>query len=622
MLLAALILFFFPSVAGTAQDRPFQVLVLNSYRNSLMVNEDWLDGIVRGFSTASDLAIEIDIESPNLTRFGDAEYLRDLLNIYRRKYRDPIPDLVIPTYTPALQFMLEHGQDLFPGVPIVFCGADNRLVTSRGLPPHVTGVTAHEDFAGTLELALNLQPASKRVALIVGSGAIDKQFEQDARLAIQPFQGRAEFTWLRAMPLAELTAAVDQLPADTVLMYLLQLEDRNGNAHVPIATVEAISASAHGPVYGVWDSLLGHGIIGGRLAAISDDGFKAAQMGIRVLRGEPPGTISVVHRPRNDAIFHGGELARWNIDEKLLPAGSRVLYRQESRWEAYRTEFIIAALIIAVQGFLIVMMLLNRAKLVRSRLAFQGEHELRLHSELLAGTLESRLARFSKQRSLGVITTGIAHEVNQPLIAIQNYAQAANRRLKGGGGRGHKPEELLRKIEQQAERAGDIIRHIRNLVSTDDPELDPVSLDMLIGQVIKMMTAEIENRACSIDCRMGADVPSVLADELEIQLVMVNLLQNAMQSMASLEEGADKVVVIEVTRTDDQKVQVSVSDRGPGIDPDMTENVFEALYTEKQGGMGMGLAICRTVIESHGGRIWCESDPSRGAIFRFTLRLA
>ncbi len=622
LLLAALMLCLVPVAAGTAEDRAFQVLVMHSYRNNLEVNKDWLDGIVRGFSSASDMTIEIDVETPDLARFEDADYVSNLLNIYRRKYRDSIPDLIIPTYTPALRFMLDHGESLFPGSPIVFCGADNRLITSRGLPPHITGVTAQPDIAGTLELALSAQPDSRRVAFIVGSGSVEKQFERDAKLALQPYEGSVEFTWLRGMPLAELMEAVDNLPGDTVLIYLIQLEDRTGRHQIPIDTVQAVSANAHAPIYGLWDTLLGHGIIGGRLATISDDGFQAAQMGVRILRGEHPGAVPVVHRPQNPAIFDQGELARWHIDEDKLPAGSRVLYRQPSLWETHRTEMFIAGLIIAVQGFLIVMLLLNRAQLFRSRLALQGEHDLRRHSEILAGILQTRLERFSKERSLGVIATGIAHEVNQPLIAIQNYAQAAHRRLDSGHDQSDKLQELLKKIERQAGRAGDIIGHVRNLVSTDDPELNPVALDIVIEQVLRMMEAEIKNHGCNIQSKIATDLPLVLADELEIQLVLVNLLQNALHAMASLEDSTDKVIAIEAIRIDDHEVQVSVSDRGTGIEPDRVENIFEALYTDRKGGMGMGLAICRTIIESHGGRIWYESSPSAGAMFRFTLRLA
>ena len=611
-----------PTLAELAEDEPHRVLVLHSFRNSLPVNTDWYNGIVRGFSSARDLRIEIDIEAPDLTRFNDTDYVSNLFDIYRHKYRDQKPHLIIPTYTPALNFMLEHGEELFPGIPIVFCGADSQFVASQKLAPHITGVTTHRDIAGTLELALQVHPGTRRVAVIVGSGRMDKLFERDARQALQPFEDRVEFMWLQGLPLAELTEAVSKLPEQTVILYLVQLQDRTGKTYIPINTLQVLSPAANAPIYGLWDTLLGHGLIGGRLETMEGDGFQAAQMGLRILRGEAPVAIPVVDQRQNRAIFHGPELARWNIDEQRLPAGSRIVDRQRSVWEEHGTEITIAGLVIVLQGLLIIALLLNRRRLKRTKVALQAECERRAQAETITLTQQRRLARFSKERTLGALATGIAHEINQPLIAIQNYAQAAKRRLHSDPAQTAKLNELFDKIEQQSGRAGDIIQHIRTLVTSDDAELRPVSLYSLLDQVIRIIGAEIETRGCRIDYRPRPDLPEVLADELQIQLVLVNLLQNAAQSMQSLEDKADKRVLIDIDPINDREVQVSVADRGPGIPPDRLEDIFEPFNSDKAGGMGIGLAICRGIIEAHGGRLRCKPNPSGGAIFQFTLRVA
>jgi ABC-type uncharacterized transport system substrate-binding protein len=159
----ALSLLCVPTLAALAEDESHRVLVLHSFRNSLPVNTDWYNGIVRGFSSASDLRIEIDIEAPDLTRFDDTDYVSNLFDTYRHTYRDQKPDLIIPTYTPALKFMLEHGEELFPGIPIVFCGADDQFVASQKLAADITGVTTHRDIAGTLQLALQVHPGAATV---------------------------------------------------------------------------------------------------------------------------------------------------------------------------------------------------------------------------------------------------------------------------------------------------------------------------------------------------------------------------------------------------------------------------------------------------------------------------
>jgi signal transduction histidine kinase len=133
------------------------------------------------------------------------------------------------------------------------------------------------------------------------------------------------------------------------------------------------------------------------------------------------------------------------------------------------------------------------------------------------------------------------------------------------------------------------------------------------------MEPEIESRGFHIDCEPAGDLPEVLADALQVQLVLVNLLHNSMQSIGSGDQY-DKRVSVDMRAINDREVQVSVTDRGPGVAPDRVADIFEPLYSGTSGGMGMGLAISRAIIEAHGGRLWYEPNPAGGAIFRFTLR--
>jgi signal transduction histidine kinase len=621
LLTLALTLFCVAASAAPVADKHYRVLVLHSFRQSLPVNTDWYRGIVRGFKSASDLRIDIDIETLDLVRLSDPAYIADLLKVNRRKYAGNVPDLIIPTYTPAFKFLLDHGEELFPGVPVVFCAADSLSVSAQEIPSYVTGVSSLPDVAGTAELALQLHPNARRMAVIVGSHALDRLFEDRARQALQSFEDRVEFTWLRGMRLEELLAAVRTLPRDTPILYVLQLEDRTGESHTPFYTTSRLAGVANAPIYGLWDTLIGNGIIGGRLITIEDDGFQAAQMGLRILRGEAPAAIPIVLRKVNPAIVDGRELARWNIDEDRLPAGTQVRHRQFSAWELHRTEIVGAFAIIIVQGFLIVALLLHRRKLRQTQTALRDEYGRRTQAESTASRLRGRLARFSRERSLGTMATTIAHEINQPLIAIQNYAQAARRRLETNYDAAPKLIELFAKIEGQAERAGTITQHVRTLVSKGEPALRPLPLYPVLQDVIRMMEPESEARGCRIACETGVDLPPVLADALQVQLVLVNLLNNALHSVGAGEEsGSGRSISVDVRPLDDREVQVSVTDEGPGVPPARVADIFEPHYSGTGTGLGMGLAICRDIIGAHGGRLWYEPNPAGGAIFRFTLR--
>jgi signal transduction histidine kinase len=619
LLALALAVFCVAAPAAPVADKHYRVLLLHSFRHSLPVNTDWYTGVVRGFKSASDLRIDIDIETLDLIRLSDPDYVANLLEVERRKYAEDVPDLIIPTYTPAFEFLLEHGEDLFPGVPVVFCAADSLAVSSRELPPNVTGIASLPDIAGTVELALQLHPHTRRIAVIVGSDALDQLFEQRARQALRSLADRVEFTWLRGMRLEELLATVQRLPRDTPLLYLLQLKDRSGESHFPFYTTSRLASVANAPIYGLWDTLIGHGIIGGRLATIEDDGFRAAQMGLRILRGEAPAAIPVILRQANPAIVDGRELARWNIDADRLPASVEIRHRRLSLWDAHRTAFVTAIVVVIVQGFMIVALLLNRRRLSQAQAARQHEHSRRRQAETVAAHLRERLARFSKEQSLGTIATAISHEINQPLIAIQNYVQAAKRRLQSEGDDKPKLIELFAKIEGQAERAGAITQRIRSLVSRSEVQLLPVPLFPLLEEVVRIMEPETEKRGCRVEVEPAGDLPVVLADALQIQLVLVNLLQNAVQSV-SPSDRYDKRVSVDVRPGNDREVQISVTDRGSGVAPDRVADIFEPLYSGTSGGMGMGLAVSREIIEAHGGRLWYDPNPAGGAIFRFTLR--
>ena len=619
---AALCVLLFLCPALPAQDRsePYRVLVLHSHGSSLPANTDWHNGILRGLASAPDMQVQIDVEAPDLTRVDDADYVAELRRGYALKYRDYRPDLVIATYTPAFLFLLKYGEELFSGVPIVFCDPDGRIASAHKLPETMTGVTFNPDFVGTLELALALHPDTERVAVIVGTGAYGQWYEHLAEQAFQSLKTRPDVVWLKGLPSTELLEAVSRLPARTVILYLVQYQDRAGNFYTPHSILRDVVDVASVPTYGLWDTLIGTGIVGGRMITLEEDGFRAAQMGVRILRGEAPHAIPVVNRLHNPAIFDAPALARWRIDDDRLPAGSRIRNRQPSLLQEHPGAIATGALVIALQGVLIAALFVNWRRLQRTERALRDENarSKQTMSDMIA--LRATLARYGKQRSLGAMATAIAHEINQPLIAIQNYAQAAKRRLGIGNDQTSKLQALFEKIEGQATRAGDITHKVRAFISTKQVALEPLPLCATLREAVGMMELETERRGCVIDCMCVGEVPTVLADGLQVQLVLVNLLQNAIQSVCG-DEASERRVCVHAERINGE-VQVCVSDRGPGVPSDQVETIFEPLHSAKRGGMGMGLSICRDIIEAHGGQLWYEPNPAGGAMFCFTLRVA
>jgi signal transduction histidine kinase len=618
----ALLLLVLASASAAAPSEPKRVLILQSFRNALPINSEFSAGIREGLDLPPDLSVDIDSEALDLWEVNDERYVRKLVDTYTLKYRARPPSVIIPTFTYAAQFLLDHRSELFSGIPIVFCAAEFSSEDLKQLPPDVTGVTSKRDFAGTVELMSRLQPDMRHIAVIIGSSDFDASWEQDARKALPPFESRFEFIWLRGLPLRELTETVRALPSHTAILYVLQFEDRDGVYYVPRKVAQAVSEAASVPVYGLWDTLMGAGIVGGRLMPIEQQSVAAGKIARRILLGEVPAAIPVVRMEQNEVIVDARQLKRWNIDERLLPEGSRILYREPSVWQEHRNAIILASGLIVLQALLIAALLWNRKRLRLAQTTLTEECNLRAQSEELTRRLQSRLGAADKQSTLGALAGRIAHEINQPLIAIKNYAQAAKRYVPAGLPKGGKLAELLAEMEGEADRAGSIIRKIRTLLSSGQVDAIPVDLDPVLKEVVAVMKAEADAHGCRIDYRATAPVSVVLADALQVQLVMVNLLRNAMEAATSHDQHGDQSVSITVGDTADEMVQVSVADTGPGVPADEVEDIFDSLYSSKEAGMGVGLATCRAIIEAHGGRIWCAPNPAGGSIFHFTVPAA
>jgi len=618
----SLLLLVLASASASALSEPKRVLVLQSFRNAMPVNSDFIAGIREGLDQPTHIPVEIDSEDLDLSRVNDEEYVRKLVEIYALKYRSNPPHLIIATHTTATRLLLSHRNELFPGVPIVFCAAVLSSEELEQLPPDVTGVTSKGDFSGTLKLISRLHPDMRQIALILGGSDLDTSVEPDVRKALRPFETRFEVIWLRGLPLPELIETTRELPLHTAILYVVQFGDRDGVSYVPRKVVQAVSKAASAPVYGLWDTLMGTGIVGGRLIPFEQQGVAAGKIARRILLGESPADIPVVRMERNPVVVDARQLKRWNIDERLLPEGSRILYREHSLWQDHRNAILVASGLIALQALLIAALLWNRKRLRLAQASLTEECDLRAQSEELTRRLQTRLGAADKQSTLGAFAGRIAHEVNQPLIAIKNYAQAAKRYVPTESTKGGKLTELLAEMEGEADRAGTIIRKIRKLLSSGQVDAVPVELDPVLKEVLVVMKPEADAHGCRVDYRVATPVPIVLADSLQVQLVMVNLLRNAIEATASYSQRGGASISINVRKTADQMVQVSVTDRGPGVPPEEVESIFDSLYSTKEGGMGVGLQTSQRIIEAHGGHIWCTPNPAGGAIFHFTIPAA
>jgi PAS domain S-box-containing protein len=247
----------------------------------------------------------------------------------------------------------------------------------------------------------------------------------------------------------------------------------------------------------------------------------------------------------------------------------------------------------------------------------RAEAEAR-ESERRLREMQMEVAHSNRIATMGQLTASIAHEVNQPIAAAVTNAQAALRWLAVRPPDLDEARQALGSIVKDANRAGDVIGRIRDIVKKAPPRKDRVDINEAIGEVIELTRGEAAKQGAAVQTAFGEGLPLIEGDCVQLQQVVLNLIVNAVQAMGAVEAGP-RELSITTDRAEPSGVLVAVKDSGPGLAPANLEQLFAPFYTTKADGLGMGLSICRSIIEAHGGRLWVTANLPRGAIFSFTV---
>lgn len=234
--------------------------------------------------------------------------------------------------------------------------------------------------------------------------------------------------------------------------------------------------------------------------------------------------------------------------------------------------------------------------------------------------LQNELLHATRLASTGQLGAALAHELNQPLTAILNYTgvlQELGAHLAGADG--ELLRDVVRRVAEQTERAGEIIRRLRGFVAKREPERRMQPLNDAIGEAIALSLIGTIDGGVRLKSEFAAALPAVLIDKVQIQQVMINLLRNAVEAMR---DSAERTLTVTTARDGETFVRVSIADTGSGIAPEVAAMLFQPFVTTKGDGLGIGLSICRTIIESHGGRLWTQANEGSGTVFHFRLPLA
>jgi signal transduction histidine kinase len=717
------------AAAAHAAIEQASVLILLPGQPGLPAATAIASGIRTALLTEWSFRVSIEMEHVDVARFLSPEMEEHRLRaVYASKYGDQRFDVIVAALPEPFHFVLRVRDELWPGTPVVVCGVDERSVRDLKPPPGFAVRTIRFDMEGTVRAARALLPGTRHVALVGGASPPEQVYHGLIRQAVSAVGG-LDVIDLTTLPFTETLTRVSRLPEHTVVVQSSYQVDGAGRRFYGIDLVPYVSGAANRPVFTPIDLALGRGVVGGSTVDFEDIGRDAGTLASRILRGEPPPSNPTPSAASAVPRFDGRQLARWGLDERRLPAGSQIVFRESTLWRAYRWHVLGAVGLLGAQAALIVTLLVQRrrrreeqavtdavltalpgetaiidsagtilrtnepwatamrngsggqpafnvganylqacqnaadmppdvAEQVQACIisTLRGERDefaleyptsrhgearwfevrvrrlshlgggaavmrfdvtARRQAEAAARRHLSQMAHLDRVASMGQLAASLAHEINQPLTAILSNAQAARRLLASPHPDLTELRECIADVIADDRRAGEVIRHMRQLLKKTDVISLPLALNDLTTTTIGLVSSDALLHGVTLEFTPAPVLPVVYGDLVQIQQVILNLLANAITAAST---GATVRKVVAWTAATPPDIEVGVHDSGPGIPKADLEHVFEPFFTTKNEGLGMGLAISRTIVEAHGGRLLVENDPAGGATFRLYLR--
>jgi signal transduction histidine kinase len=583
-----------------------RVVLLFGERPELPALALFQTNFVQTLTSNSADPVEIYNETMDLSRFGSNNYRLFLRDFLQAKYADKKIDLAIAILSPSLDFLLNYGSVIFPGTPILFCGVDKTDLGNRSLPPHVRGILLKREFAPTVEVALSLHPNTERAVVVAGTSDSDTRLLEQAKIDFGFYEERLDFHYLTTLPLQDVLTELSHLPPRTVVFYTTVFRDGAGETFAPLEVVERVSAAANAPTYGFFDQYVGRGIVGGNVISLSAHAVEMAKLALRVLAGTTEASApQVAEVATNKLLFDWRQLQRWGISESKLPAGSEIWFRESSVWEQYKPQIFAIIAAILAQALLIAWLI--------------HERQYRRRAERTARETFSELTHMNRMATAGELSAAIAHEIRQPITGMVTMANAALRWLSREKPDIGRAQAAMNKVVAAGHQASDVITNVRGLFGKDTQEETPTDLNTLIQSVLELFSIDLRKHNIESQVNLSQPLPLVVGNEVQLQQVILNLVINAIESMNSAEP---RVLSIKSETTGHNGVRVSIADTGTGVDLANLNRLFKPMFTTKARGMGMGLSICKSIIESHHGRIWATAGAPRGSIFQFELPIS
>ena len=540
-----------------------------------------------------------DIQEHSSSRLGRGVPPSQMLNI--SLYAQRPPDLIVALGAPAARLVQQHRKDLYPTTPMLLAAIELRRVDQSMLSGQDAVVGLRKNYVVLFENILRLLPETKAVAIIIGNSPNERFWAGEQQQELGPLlANRVELIFYNERPFEAILKEVASLPPHSAIFYEQLAVDGAGRS-----TTASMEAHLRGspPIF---RSRLTLAVGYWRPDVVTDRGCRpTAAVALRMLGGEKASGIKVPPIEFSTPKYDWRQLQRWNISESRLPPGSEILFREPTEWERYSWQIALITAIVLVQAGLILVLL--------------REHRRRQLAEVQARQLMAELAHVNRFSTAGELTASIAHEINQPLGSILTNAETADAILKSPTPDIAELKDIVNDILQDDRRASEVIRRMRSLLTKAPFELKRLDLNDVARETVEFLSTLAVARKVELTSFITPNALPILGDRIQLQQVILNLVVNGIDAMKDT-PAENRIISIRTSRVE-EFARLSVSDRGPGIPEDKLKEIFEPFYTNKADGMGMGLSICRSIIEAHHGLIWAKNRNHCGATFRIRLPL-
>ncbi len=578
-------------VASAAQmvedDGQPRILAIYSDTSTLTANIGVADGLRETLDTIFEYRYELYTEFRAIQEFAAEAEDNRFIEMLERKYSNRSVDAVLAIGPAALRLVLAHRERFAPGRPVVAAAVTDSLYETP-LPDDVHVVLSVFDLEGTVSLARRVQPDARRLVVFTGSAPFDDNWQAFARDALANESG-LDIDFVSGLTLAEFEEAAARLDADTILLILTIFEDASGARFIPANAANEIAARSAAPTWAVYQTFLDNGdggVVGGLVQPFEEIGRKLGDLAGEVLSGTVTGStvVPVTRLP----VVDWDEFRRYGLDLSLLPDNAVLIDYDPTIWERYRLVIFAVLAVVLAQTATI------------AALVVQGRRWQASQREVTEQQLE--LARLSRVSQLGALSGAITHELNQPLTAILADAEAGARLIRRSPPDIEAVAEILGDIASEDRRAAKIISDLRNLMSRRAVEPTPVDLNDVATSVARLTNSEAVMRDVRVTVRTAPRPLVVLGDSEQFRQIVLNLMLNSMDAM-NAQTPESRTLTIETARLADGRYAIMVQDNGPGLAREVADDPFQPFVTTKAGGLGMGLAICRTIAEAHHGTL-------------------